>query len=119
MKTKHLLLTALTAAIFSENSAQTILSEDFTTTMPFAWTQTPTSGLQWKHGNYGLGKTGCAVIYGDGNFGTKYLQVPKVDISKLDEPRLSFKVAVVQENFVIPTVSVVRDTKSGWQTLSS
>ncbi len=117
MKTRLLLCVIM--ALWVQSSAQVALSEDFTTTIPASWTAIPATGVSWQHGNFGTGNSGCAMIYGDTANGTKYLQAPSVDLSQMDKPYLSFRMAVVKENFILPRISLQRATTNGWQILSA
>lgn len=97
-----------------------VLSESFDTAFPVQWSQQSQEEVQWKYqpslGTYG---TGCAIAdqsqHSDKRSGL--LQTPFIDITTVSNPVISFKTALVQNNFVAPNVSLWYDIGSGWQLL--
>lgn len=97
-----------------------VLSESFDTAFPTSWSQQSQEGVQWELqlalGNYG---TGCAVAdqSQDSERKSGLLQTPFIDVTTVQNPTMSFRTALVQNNFVAPNISLWYDTGNGWQIL--
>lgn len=114
-------LTIFFIGVFSTN-AQTVLSEDFTTSIPGTWTVDTTGGAKWQHNDsLGANYTGCVFVdEGQGSAADSgNIQTPAVDLSQINNPKLNFKMATVNNNFIAPKLTLYYSTGSGWVKLNS
>lgn len=88
-----------------------LINEEFNTNLPSNWTQWGI--VTWGHNN----NFNCAEAYASGVTGSGWLQTPFVNLTQLTNPKLSFKVASIRDNFIAPNVSLWYNTGAGWQFL--
>ena len=56
-------MTLLLAILFNHSSAQTLLKEDFNTTIPTSWTIDNSGGATWVHdAQLGINTSGCIMV---------------------------------------------------------
>lgn len=123
MKRIILQLGFLSTIFFINNSsAQTILAEDFATSIPASWTLNTSGGATWVYNNMiGVNQTGCMLIDQSQSSGATKgsIETPAVDLTTVNYPTLSFKVASIRSNFVAPVFNIYYSTGGAWQLLSS
>ncbi|MEZ5016219.1 MAG: T9SS type A sorting domain-containing protein [Flavipsychrobacter sp.] len=103
-------------------TAQTIFVEDFDTALPSSWTIDATHGVEWKHSDsLGANNTGCAYVDKDDTFGldSGSIETVAIDLTKINKPVLSFKVATVRKNFAVPQLHLHYNIGNGWSRLNT
>lgn len=90
-----------------------LINEEFNTGLPSNWTQW--GPVTWGHNN----SFNCAEAYTttSSGGGSSWLQTPFVNLTQLTNPKLSFKIATIRDNFVAPNISLWYNTGAGWQFL--
>lgn len=113
------LFTALVLGITAGAANAQALHEDFNSGIPSNWAQFSTTGVNWTiNDTLGSGETGAA--HSKTPFtGTGWLRSPSVDLSSLDNPELTFKVALIGSDFGAPNIRLQYNNGEGWMELSS
>ncbi len=103
-------------------NAQVLLSEDFAAGLPAGWKIQGPQAVQWAaHPTLGINGSGCMMVddwqtVGGNNIN---LETVAVDLTTINNPKISFKLASIRSNFIAPRLVLYYSTGSGWQKLAN
>ena len=111
------LLTLLCAGLTISTVHGQLIDENFESSLPDDWTQWSEDGISWTtSSDLALEGFECAIVDKgtESDMGTTWLQTPWLDLTTLESPTLTFSTALVQNNFMPPSISLWYDTGEGW-----
>lgn len=111
------LLTLLCAGLTLSTVHGQLIDENFEGSLPGDWTQWSDDGISWTtSSDLSLEGFECAIVDKgtESDMGNTWLQTPWLDLTTLESPTLTFSTALVQNNFIPPSISLWYDTGAGW-----
>jgi len=119
MKSLSKLIPGFILAILSFTTVKSqILSENFNAGLPVSWTQSPTA--TWSVGA-GLGTSGSDCVMAEDltmTIPTFILRTPTLNLTAVTNLTVSFKLALIGNNFIVPNLALSYDAGAGSQFLA-
>lgn len=113
MKYLHILINLMLPLCITAQAQ--ILGEDFNTAIPTNWAQSPVSTWSF-HPTFGTSGSGCAISEDMSmNTPTVSLRTPIMNLGGVSNLTITFKAAVIKNNFISPNVAVSYNAGAGTQ----
>lgn len=117
MKTINYFLLLVALFLLTNESKSQFLSENFNAGIPATWTQSATA--TWSLSNLGTAGSSCIVTEDNTTSNiTVSMITPSMNLNAVTNLTISFKAAVVKNNFICPNIVLYSETGNGPQFLS-